>query len=405
MATTNPNDYYKVQTSSGYDIYDKATNHKYTYEELLNPQGTGFVVNADHIPVGQVPQEQQNISPQNNPPPNNPPSPVTPGQEQIRRQGNDFYYISPNGQETHLSQAQFQSMGINADFVKPGQTVSMAQAKTGSTGATQVMAGVNGYYTVDAGGNRIQDFPVVNGDYNAAMANAQSSLKQAQSQQSQSQQSITGNPMLDSWIEALQKIVDSNLEANKIINPNITIDAITAQKFIDEAATQIDPYYSSQMKAAKSDLDVSFQELQKSYDQAKAEKEQQFKQSLGSQQEQEAGVGTIFSGGRTRREGEMAQATDRSLQALQDSTLSRGRTLGTSAERSIGSLGLTGISTPTIQGYKTSGLGAFVPTTSRSLYTPEMGVMGSLEREQETAKQNRIADLRRNWISDQSLNY
>jgi len=56
VATSNPNDYYKIATgrvnkdgTPHYDVYSK-THGKLSGDQLLNKEGTGFVVNVDHVP-------------------------------------------------------------------------------------------------------------------------------------------------------------------------------------------------------------------------------------------------------------------------------------------------------------------------------------------------------------------
>ncbi len=56
MASTNPNDYYKVKSATGYDIYANGSSTPLKPSDLESAgPGSGFVVNVDHIPVGNPP--------------------------------------------------------------------------------------------------------------------------------------------------------------------------------------------------------------------------------------------------------------------------------------------------------------------------------------------------------------
>ena len=125
------------------------------------------------------------------------------------------------------------------------------------------------------------------------------------------------------------------------------------------------------------------------------------------QREREAEAGTIFSGGRARRETGLASAADRSLQALQSSALSRAGSLGRSTEGVIGSSALSNIVSPTISRYGVSlaGEGAFSPLEGRSLFNTQGGLTGSLERERLTAINTRRNQLEEAARRSRVLNF
>lgn len=192
----------------------------------------------------------------------------------------------------------------------------------------------------------------------------------------------TGDDTLNGILNNFAQIIDSQLQAGKKINPNIVITPEVAQRFITQASAEVDPYYKTQFESIKGDLQTSLSDLGAQYERERAGKEAEFRTKLGLQIETAAQKGTAFSGGRARTLGELTAGTEGELTGLSAEALQRARTLGTTAERKIGSEALSGLSAPSIGAFTptTTGRGGFTQTATRSLYTPQGGVIGSEER-------------------------
>jgi peptidoglycan hydrolase-like protein with peptidoglycan-binding domain len=215
----------------------------------------------------------------------------------------------------------------------------------------------------------------------------------------------TGDETLNGILNNFSEII-SNLEASgQKINPNIAITPEVAQRFINQASAEVDPYYKSQFESIKGDLQTNLNELAAAYDREKASSEAKFRENLGLQTEKEATAGTVFSGGRTRRLGDLTSATERELAGLSTEAVQKARTLGTTAEQTIGSSALTGLTSPNIGVYSpsTTGRGSYTTSQIRSLYTPTGGVVGSEERAQTLAKRTMEDYLRSKYLEEQGL--
>lgn len=217
--------------------------------------------------------------------------------------------------------------------------------------------------------------------------------------------SITGNETLDGILDGFKKTLDSLTASGNIINPKVAITPEILSQFTNQVSAELDPYYKQQFDAVKTDLQDDWSSLNEQYKQSVKATEANFKQSLDSQRESEAGAGTIFSGGRIRRENDLTQSAQRTIDSLRNSLNTSATNLGKTAERKIGSTALSGLSAPTYQNYSVSNLGEgqYVPIDSRSLYTPTSGITGSLEREQIEKKRSYLDLLKNNYLAEQNI--
>jgi len=217
----------------------------------------------------------------------------------------------------------------------------------------------------------------------------------------------TGNKTLDEILVAMQEMIDNMNDQGQIVNPNIELTPAEIQGFLDQAVTELDPYYSSYIESIKTDLADDISQLQESYNLNKEQRIADFQSSLGAQRETEATRGTIFSGGRMKRAEALKGQHERSLQALEAGTLGTARNLGTTAERDIGSTALGGVNIPQIQtgslGFM--GEGQYVPISDRSLYNLQGGVYGSKQRERKTSELLRASELEAAKRSSRALNF
>lgn len=257
------------------------------------------------------------------------------------------------------------------------------------------------YYKSDSiggrgGENYISDFEIGSGEksgmfrYGGDWYNQSGQKVQQQSVQPQSSaysqtssSTVTGNAQLDQLLNTMKSWVTSLQAQGKVVNPSIEITPEIMKGFLDQAETEIDPYYKSQFSAIKSDLQSNLDYLAKDYELNKQNQQAQFRNQLGLQRENEAEKGTLFSGGRRERVNTLTGAYNRQLQSDELGFLNKTRGLGTTAERSIGSSNISDIKIPTVNSYqaRTLGEGDFSTSGTRPLFNPQSGIKGSLEFE------------------------
>lgn len=198
----------------------------------------------------------------------------------------------------------------------------------------------------------------------------------------------TGNPQLDALYKQMQDFVAQNQ-----INPNIQLTPAELQRFYDQAAQEIDPYYASQISAIKDDLSKSVLNLQKQYDLEKETIGAQFKNTLSTSREQAAGAGTIFSGARGAGERDLASLYNNNLeQKALGLESSIGNTLRAQEGR-VGSRNIASLGIPSFTSASASLEGKGGLTTGRTLsFSPTGGVTGSLEYQQ-NAQKRQLGDL------------
>lgn len=216
----------------------------------------------------------------------------------------------------------------------------------------------------------------------------------------------TGNELLDETLKGISSYLDSIKSQGMKLNPNVEITPEITQKFLTQAETELEPYYSSQIKAIRTDLIKNLESLQKGYVSQKAKAESEFRDSLASSQEDFAGRGLAFSGQRQKTEQQFGESTGRYFEDLARTYQEKGTEMGSTAQRTIGSSNLD-LSYPSIESYKPNIGTDFTlsSTGSRTLFAPESGVIGSLERERLAAKEARRADLEKSYRANRALTY
>lgn len=164
----------------------------------------------------------------------------------------------------------------------------------------------------------------------------------------------TGDPKLDAILAEMQKKVNDAQANGQMINPNIELTPAEIKKFLDQATSEIDPYYASQIAAIRKNLDMSLDELQKSYDLQKQQNEADFKANLGVQQEQLADTGLAFSGARKQRENALVSDQNRMLEDKAASASSKAASAILDTETKIGSRNLANLQMPNLVQYEAS---------------------------------------------------
>jgi len=211
------------------------------------------------------------------------------------------------------------------------------------------------------------------------------------------------SPTLQMAYLQMMKSLGAQVEAGKVINPNIEITPEQVKKFTDQAISELDPYYQEQISNYKQDLDTSISRLTEDFETGVRNAEDPFKRNLEVVAENEAQAGTVYGSERKKREDINVQNQQ---QAIDEVSKGLGRDVEdsyTKAERTLGSDVLSGIKTPKIAEYKVSNQG-ISKTGSRDLFDPKGGMIGSLQKEKTTAVKSRSSELEEDYRKQRILN-
>ena len=200
-------------------------------------------------------------------------------------------------------------------------------------------------------------------------------------------------------IRNLQKTI----EDGKQLNPNIDLTPERLKEFLDQATTELEPYYQEIFNQSKQDIELSLNRLSEDYNKTINRAEQPFRETLANQSESEAQAGLTYGSERGTREQQTVQNQQRSLDDL-FTNISRGvQDTVTAGERSLGSGILSGIQTPQFSPV-TANTQGFQVGSPRNLSTLQGNLIGTIPKEKETMIQTRASDLediyRRNRILD-----
>lgn len=212
--------------------------------------------------------------------------------------------------------------------------------------------------------------------------------------------------LLEAYLPVINSL-NGLIESGNMINPDIEISPAQAAEFLNQAKTELDPYYQEQIGFAQKDLDESFQRLQQDYENGIDRLERDYVAQTYIQDQNEADAGTTFSSGRVTRRNDLAQKTSDKL-ADAATELARGaQDAGTNVERVIGSNSVGTVpsrSIKTLSAAFTPDQRGFNQTGSRTLFTPSGNIMGSLQKEREVATKNRASELEGNYRRNRILN-
>ncbi len=198
---------------------------------------------------------------------------------------------------------------------------------------------------------------------------------------------------------ALGKMVESG----KVVNPDIELTPEQNAKLLAQAHSELDPYYQEKLNFLKGDLTKSTSRLMEDYNKGLSREGDNFKQTLDTQAENEAGQGTAFSSGRVNREKRTVNLEQNKLDdALTQATRS-GQDTATAFEKNAGSNNLRSLDIPSISSYTASTTG-LNQTGGRSLYSPlGTSTLGDLSKEQTTAEAARKSQLETAFRSNRLL--
>lgn len=217
----------------------------------------------------------------------------------------------------------------------------------------------------------------------------------------------TGNSEFDAMLGSLEEYLNELEKRGQVLNPNIKIDAKTVAQFTKQAEQEINPYYKGQLKMARESLLANAGFSRDEVLRTEQELERQYQQNFRQVGESAADRGFALSGIRNREEGDLATATQQTLDQnrrnLQFKTENAAREFaqlyGTDNMPSL-SIGAA----PSITGGET---GFTRQGSSRNLYQLDpnvyQGLIGSQEFERRGAVRNRTSQLESAFRGNQAL--
>lgn len=229
----------------------------------------------------------------------------------------------------------------------------------------------------------------------------QSPLNQGMTPEQQSMYNSLPNELKTAYQSALQ-MLERTIASGNVVNPQIQLTPAEVARFMDQASTELDPYFREAIAMHKQDLTTSLQRLQQDYTTGVNRSKDSFAQAMQDQDEDEAQSGTVYSSGRQDRERRLIAGQQYALDDAATEASRFAEDAARSAERTIGSSALGSVSMPGIATY-TAGRGTINQTGTRSLYTPQGNLLGSLPKEQETARRLRASELEASYRGGRSL--
>ena len=204
--------------------------------------------------------------------------------------------------------------------------------------------------------------------------------------------------------EAVKGYVDLLTSQGNMINPSVEITDELAAKFMDQAKTELGPYYEQLINQAQTDARTGYNRIQEDFRVNQEAIGREYGRSLETTQEDFASTGRTFGTQRTDAERTLSEATTRALQS-NERVLERGaQDIGDISERYLGTRNLAFNATAPNMSRPVLGIPGFYdlkeqPGTSRSLFTPLGNTAGDLERSRTTAellRQKELTALERN---------
>lgn len=141
-----------------------------------------------------------------------------------------------------------------------------------------------------------------------------------------------GSGLLGEYERIMQMFQDQGLQ----INPNIQITEAQAAEFMAQAQREISPYYTSQAKIAKDTLLQSLGYTTEDILQKEQEQEKKYQNDLRTIGEQAAEQGFAQSGRRSLTEQNLAEQTQRDIDARRRELSFKGRQLGSEFAQQYG---------------------------------------------------------------------
>ena len=198
--------------------------------------------------------------------------------------------------------------------------------------------------------------------------------------------------------EALQSYTNDLRNQGKIVNPKVKLDDSVIGRLMDQAKTEISPFYKQIFEQANTDLSRALKSTAQDLEGRVRNIGQAFGRGTEQAQESFARRGLEFSSDRTREEQRLADEAKTGIEEASRTAEEAAMRAGTATEREVGSANITASRqvVPTgwtpLQG-KPGQYGLGAATGSRDLFAPVGGTIGTTERAKEYDVQSRKNEL------------
>lgn len=192
-----------------------------------------------------------------------------------------------------------------------------------------------------------------------------------------------------------QKVNDL-ASAGKVVNPNITIDQATIDRFVSQARAELEPYYKQTFAQLDTDLKTAVQKQKDEYGNAIRDIGLTYGKGLETTQQNYANRGLEFSSDRAKSEQEIKDEAARKVEEAAKATQQNVQSIGTDAERKLGSSLMPNLGTLETGYSMQSGPGQYglgSAMGSRSLFSATPGTTGTLERQRLFEEESRKNEL------------
>lgn len=221
--------------------------------------------------------------------------------------------------------------------------------------------------------------------------------------------SATGNPQYDQLLAQLQTYLDQLQKNGQVINPNVQITPDQIAQFTAQAATQIHPYYATQLQAATSQFLGNLGYNLQSYNDQIAKAQTDYGRQLDTLGANAADQGFAQSGIRQKQEGQLASDTQYSLDqarnaftnSSQNTAASFANTYGGANTPTAPTIGASPRVLPGQNSFSTSGSNAGLYTLDPGIYNQLIGTQQNAEK---SATDTLSSQLQNNFVKQQSNN-
>ena len=208
----------------------------------------------------------------------------------------------------------------------------------------------------------------------------------------------TGNAAFDAVIKQMNQMFEQALASGQKLNPQLDLSKPEVMKqFIDQAETELDPYYKTLFSAAKKDVYSYMDNAQKQYELLAKQEAEKFRRSLGDSRESAAGRGMSQSSNQMFAEQNLMSDTNASLESAYNT---QAYNLGGKIRDYTYAYGTDqGLTTPVKQYGVTNTPSGSQYTRQLNTLTPESAITGSEEFKARAAKNVYAKELGK-WKND-----
>lgn len=206
---------------------------------------------------------------------------------------------------------------------------------------------------------------------------------------------------LDQYLKRLQ-------QNGQVLNPNVQLDPSKVAEFLNQAHSEIDPYYQGQLKLAKDAISSSLGYGVNQEQQYETQAERNYGDSLRTLGEQSADQGFAQSGIRMRKEGDLAYNTNTAIQQNRDQLSYNAGNAARTFAQSYGTSSLPSMSIGSAPTAVAGQAGFNRSAGSLPLYqlSPDVydGLVGSQQYQQRADVANRASQLEGAYNTTQGIN-